>query len=351
MPEAKSCFVIAPIGEPDSETRKRSDLVLKYVIRPAVSACGYQAVRADEIDKPGLITSQVIQRVVNDPLVVADLTDMNPNVFYELAVRHAIRRPLVQLIKKGETLPFDVAGTRTIHVDHRDLESAEAAKSEIIKQIKALEVSTSDMETPISVSLDLQVLRQSEKPEERNLGELVAAVAELRASLGKVEAKIGSPDQNGVLDEIQDQIREVPNRVKRYLDAPRTPAFSQLRLSGRKLNEFDYLAHAGPPSLALLSLASVFRDPMPWLYEMGLEAHKVLRAGDRSRTLKQLDEFREAIEITFRSPMRSADDNRETYYLLQTIESIFGRVRDAVEQGDPERKRPARKPTVRDDVE
>ncbi len=121
MPE-KTCFVIAPIGEAESETRKRSDQVLKHVIAPAASACGYKAIRADQISEPGMITSQVIQHIVEDPLVIADQTDRNPNVFYELAIRHAIRKPLVQLIKKGEQIPFDVAGTRTIHVDHRDLD-------------------------------------------------------------------------------------------------------------------------------------------------------------------------------------------------------------------------------------
>ncbi len=59
--QEKLCFVISPIGDPDSETRKRSDQVLKHVVRPAATSCGYKAVRADEIDKPGMITSQVIQ--------------------------------------------------------------------------------------------------------------------------------------------------------------------------------------------------------------------------------------------------------------------------------------------------
>ena len=79
----KSCFVIAPIGEPESETRKRSDQILKHVISPAAIECGYSTTRADQISEPGMITSQVIQHVVDDPLVVADLTERNPNVFYE----------------------------------------------------------------------------------------------------------------------------------------------------------------------------------------------------------------------------------------------------------------------------
>ena len=63
MAKRKICFIIAPIGEDESEPRKRSDQILKYVIEPPVSACGYKAVRADKIDKPGIITSQVIQHV------------------------------------------------------------------------------------------------------------------------------------------------------------------------------------------------------------------------------------------------------------------------------------------------
>ena len=199
----KLCFVISPIGDQNSETRKRSDQVLRHIVRPAADICGYKAVRADEIDKPGIITSQVIQHVVNDDLVVADLTERNPNVFYELAIRHALRKPLVQIIQKGEAIPFDVAATRTIHVDHTDLDSAEAAKNEIVKQIEALKTDSSDIETPISVSLDLQLLRQSEKPEERSLADLVAAVVDLRASLSKVELRLGTKDQQGLLSEIQ----------------------------------------------------------------------------------------------------------------------------------------------------
>jgi hypothetical protein len=190
----KTCFVIAPIGEAESETRKRSDQVLKHVICPAASACGYKAIRADQISEPGMITSQVIQHIVDDQLVIADLTDRNPNVFYELAIRHAIRKPLVQLIRKGEQIPFDVAGTRTIHVDHRDLDSVEEAKKEIASQIHALEKDSSKLETPISVSLDLQMLRQSDNPEQRSLADVLSVVSELRSSVASIEKRLESPD-------------------------------------------------------------------------------------------------------------------------------------------------------------
>jgi hypothetical protein len=190
----KECFVIAPIGEAESDTRKRSDQILKHVITPALKECGYKATRADQISEPGMITSQVIQRIVDDPLVVADLTERNPNVFYELAIRHAIRKPLVQIIKKGEQIPFDVAGTRTIHVDHHDLDSVEQAKTEIIAQVKALEKNPANLETPISVSLDLQLLRQSDNPEQRSLADVLSVITELRSTVLGLEKRLDNPE-------------------------------------------------------------------------------------------------------------------------------------------------------------
>lgn len=190
----KKCFVIAPIGEPESDTRKRSDQVLKHIIKPAANQCGYDPIRADQISEPGIITSQVIQHIVGDPLVIADLTGQNPNVFYELAIRHALKKALVQIIKKGEPIPFDVAPTRTIYVDHHDLDSVEEAKNEIVKQIKIVEKDVSEIDTPISVALDLQLLRQSDNPEQRSLADLVDAISDLRSGLISIEKKINDPD-------------------------------------------------------------------------------------------------------------------------------------------------------------
>ena len=75
-------------------------------------------------------------------------------------------------------------------MDHRDLDSVETAKNEIIDQIRSLEKDSSDLETPISVSLDLQLPGQSERPEERSLADLVSAVVDLRTSLSNLEARI-----------------------------------------------------------------------------------------------------------------------------------------------------------------
>ncbi len=54
------CFVISPIGDDGSPIRERANIILEYVVAPAVAECGYHAVRADHIAEPGPITRQVI---------------------------------------------------------------------------------------------------------------------------------------------------------------------------------------------------------------------------------------------------------------------------------------------------
>jgi len=198
------CFVIAPIGEEGSEPRTRSDQVLNHVIAPAAQECGYTAMRADQISEPGLITPQIIQHLVEDPLVVADLTGHNANVFYELAVRHAVRKPMVQIIQTGERIPFDVAGTRTIDVDHRDLDSVARCHQEMVRQIRTIEKDVSQVDTPISVAIDLQSLRLSDNPLEKSNAEIMSMLQELRAAVSDLASRPqpAAPLDLGIVEEL-----------------------------------------------------------------------------------------------------------------------------------------------------
>jgi hypothetical protein len=91
-----TCFYITAIGAEHSEERKHSDLFLGNIVEPALQPFNLNVIRADAIDKPGMITRQVIEYLIRSRLVIADLSFHNPNVFYELALRHAMRLPIVQ---------------------------------------------------------------------------------------------------------------------------------------------------------------------------------------------------------------------------------------------------------------
>ena len=117
MPINRTCFLICPIGDEGSETRKNSDDLLELVIMPALERFNFNVVRADKIPSPSTITTDIIQHVQNADLCIIDLTGSNPNVFYECGRRHETGKPFIQLIRKGEKLPFDVSSIRTIEYD------------------------------------------------------------------------------------------------------------------------------------------------------------------------------------------------------------------------------------------
>lgn len=133
----KICFVISPIGKPNSETRKRSDSVLKNIIRPVLKK-EYEIIRSDKISKVGNITSQIIDYLTKADLVIADLSSLNPNVFYELAIRHTTGKPYIQLIQTGEKLPFDIAYIRSIEFSPQDIDSLKTTKQQLKEVVNAI---------------------------------------------------------------------------------------------------------------------------------------------------------------------------------------------------------------------
>ena len=110
------CFVIGPIGEAQSETRRHADYLLGAIIEPVFAEhfANFTVERANKIAAPGMISSQVITRLMDAPLVVADMSFHNANAFYELAIRHMVRKRTIHLIHKGSQIPFDVAPHRAI---------------------------------------------------------------------------------------------------------------------------------------------------------------------------------------------------------------------------------------------
>jgi hypothetical protein len=118
---ANLCFYITPIGEDETEERRHSDLFLGSVVEPAIESLGLRVVRADRISSSGLITAQIIEHVLKARLVVADLSFHNPNVFYELALRHFTSKPTIHICRASDRMPFDLSQMRTVRLDMTDI--------------------------------------------------------------------------------------------------------------------------------------------------------------------------------------------------------------------------------------
>lgn len=155
---SKCCFVITPIGEEGSSERKHADAMLRHLINPVLEEIGITAVRADKISKPGHITKQVVEYIAYSRLCITDLSFGNANAHYELGIRHTLKLPSVQIIRKGDRIPFDVQQARTIIIDTSDpytiMDRVASAKAELAEHVKALmSGSAKSEESPITMYL------------------------------------------------------------------------------------------------------------------------------------------------------------------------------------------------------
>lgn len=120
----KMCFVISTIKEDGSEQRKHADMIFSQYVARALEGTGLKPERADKIGDPGMISKQIIEYILKAKLVVADLSFHNPNVFYELALRHVTGKPTVHLTRTQDKPPFDVGNFRAITIDTTSVETA-----------------------------------------------------------------------------------------------------------------------------------------------------------------------------------------------------------------------------------
>jgi hypothetical protein len=117
-PTTKTCFIATPIGPDVSDVRKSADGLLQEVLAPELRSLGFVVVVPHELSTPGSITGQIVEHLIDATLVVVNLTGLNPNVMYELAVRHATKKPVVIVAEESTKLPFDVSDQRTIFFEN-----------------------------------------------------------------------------------------------------------------------------------------------------------------------------------------------------------------------------------------
>lgn len=130
------CFVVMPIGEHGTPSYKQFFSIYDHIIKETVESIGFACERADEIPDSGIITEQIKSKLHTADLVVADLTDKNPNVLYEVGIRHALNKPIVSISQEIRGLPFDVSHYRTIKYDPKDLDSVSKCKRLLKEYIK-----------------------------------------------------------------------------------------------------------------------------------------------------------------------------------------------------------------------
>ncbi len=225
------CFVVSPLGEPGSETRIKSDKVFKHIIAPAAEDNGLKAVRSDLISAPGMITSQIIRHILNDKMVVADLTDHNANVFYELTLRHAFRKPIVQLITSDQRIPFDVQGTRVVKYG-LDLDSASEARNNVSKQIKTALSSEVEVESPVTIAAQIDELTRTTLPENQLIMKTLSdQIENMNKAISDMSKLVCRPEdlKETIPPLIKDQLHDILRRYAEEIDLLKSVRFAGIK--------------------------------------------------------------------------------------------------------------------------
>jgi len=113
MNTEKICFLIAPIGEEYSIERRKLEGIIKILER-VFEGSEYKVIAANQISESGSIPSQIIKLLKDSELVVANLTGLNGNVMYELALRHVFRKHVIIIAEENTKTPFDIYTERII---------------------------------------------------------------------------------------------------------------------------------------------------------------------------------------------------------------------------------------------
>lgn len=111
-PAKPPCFVIMPISDQEGYPSGHFLRVYEDIFRPACEEAGYTAIRADEVRETNLIHLDVLQRLLESPIALCDLSSRSPNVLFELGLRQAFDKPVVLVQETGTPPIFDIAPLR-----------------------------------------------------------------------------------------------------------------------------------------------------------------------------------------------------------------------------------------------
>lgn len=214
----KVCFFVTPIGHANSNERKRADNIKKYILNEVLGS-KYTVLRADELPQPGSITHQVIKWLYQSDLVIADLTGVNPNVVYELAVRHSFNKISIHLIDRAEQIPFDLKDERTIAFDLSDPASIDDCKQQIAKVIKEINRHGFEYNSPIFRVLGVAAATDEER--EEFLQTMADQINSIASDVSGMETDISMLDFSDIektVESLKKDLSEVKLDIKKILE-------------------------------------------------------------------------------------------------------------------------------------
>lgn len=162
----KTCFIITPIGDDQSEIRREIDGINHIAIEPVLKDFGFKMVVSHLIFDSSSIKDEIIKHVYESDLVIANLTNLNPNVMYEVALRHSAGKSIIHIIRNDQKLPFDLQDHRTFSYTN-DIKGVSELQDKLRKSIELAVDPKSKISNPIYNALQKIVLNDLPKMDMR----------------------------------------------------------------------------------------------------------------------------------------------------------------------------------------
>ncbi|MCB1907994.1 MAG: tetratricopeptide repeat protein [Rhodocyclaceae bacterium] len=158
-PDHKRCFVMMPFGKKLDASGREVDFdeVYETFIKPTIESEGLESIRCDEVDEAGNIHNRMFQLIWRAEVAIADVSIPNPNVFYELGIRHALHKAVTVIIRnRNAKLPFNIANLNAIEYDFdRGAHDEEARRR--IRRAVSVGLRDGQSDSHVSETLDLRI--------------------------------------------------------------------------------------------------------------------------------------------------------------------------------------------------
>jgi|GEM_PF-555756 len=282
-------FVAMPFGRKPDPTRRFEidfDDIYQRAIKPAVAHYDVECIRADEERSGGVIHLAMFERLLLAEVAIVDVTLSNPNVFYELGVRHAARPRSTIIIGAGDNpLPFDVSMIRAIPYQLREGRlNDEAAQALIEALVKRLRYALEEIEAKDSPLFQLIPTL----PEQLLPHGVTESFRDRARDVDRIRARLESARNLGETDEALEEARREILTVEREHLGDITKINAELLfdvlLSYRDVKAWDEM-------VALAERAPAWvRTTVPTLHEqLAFALNRRKGPGDRARAIALLD--------------------------------------------------------------
>jgi hypothetical protein len=260
MPE--HCFVIMPIADSDGYDKGHFGKVYEDIFKPACREAGFEAIRADEVKQTNLIHLDILQKLIESPIAICDLSSRNPNVLFELGLRQAFDKPTVLVQDVGTPRIFDIAPLRYTEyrkeLRYREVLEDQIAIREALKATQAASLAGDGVNSIVKILSLSQpaMLKEPAGSESNGLLQLVRAeMSEMRSDFQRAMISLernnrdylvrGRPASTARIAEARDLINQAEQLIDQ--EAPPEVVVSQLNHAQKLASR--YLESDTPPPI------------------------------------------------------------------------------------------------------